>query len=327
MQYIAHTNGCQAEQLSVQQSDKPVLHAGQVLIKVAAFGINRADLLQRQGLYPAPQGDSDIMGLEVAGEVAALATNLKPSDAVFIGANVMALVGGGGYAEYVVVDHRHILAQPPNYNAHQAAAIPEAFLTAYQCMWLEYQLQPKTKVLIHAGASGVGLAAIQLAKLLDCEVAVTASSAEKLSVCTQYGADVGINYREHDFVEVCKARGFKADFILDFVAADYLGRNLQVLAVDACIMHLAILGGRMVPELDMALMLGKRATLKASTLRSRSADYKSHLVASFKRDCLEYFTSGRLHAVVDHVYPASAIGAAHQRMEANQNAGKLVGYW
>jgi len=327
MQYIAHTKGCQAEQLKVQQTILPILQSGQVLIKVAAFGINRADLLQRQGLYPAPQGDSEILGLEVAGIISALADDLSPSTTLFIGASVMALVGGGGYAEYVAVDHRHILPQPTTYKANEAAAIPEVFLTAYQCMWFEYQLHARAKVLIHAGASGVGLAAIQLAKLLDCEVVVTASSAEKLAVCAEYGADWGINYRDEDFVEICKAREFKADFILDFVGADYLGRNLQILAIDGCIMHLAMLGGRMVPLLDMALMLAKRATLKASTLRSRTVDYKSQLIAAFHKDCLAHFVTGKLRAVVDKVYPASDISAAHLRMEANNNAGKVVCYW
>ncbi|KXI30833.1 NAD(P)H-quinone oxidoreductase [Paraglaciecola hydrolytica] len=326
MRFIDFTPGCSAQELAISETAMPRLIQGQVLVKVGAFGINRADLLQRAGKYPAPDGESPILGLEIAGEIieisAGLATRFKVGDKVF------GLVAGGAYAEYVAVHASHLLPLPASMDYIQGAALAECFLTAYQAMFVEYQLQERSSVLIHAGASGVGLAAIQLAKQANCKVVVTASSAEKLAVCLLYGADLRINYIEVDFVEVLKSQTPQPiDLIIDFVGGAYVNRNLAVLNRDGCIVQLAMLGGRYVENLDMALMLGKRATIKASTLRNRSDAYKTALTLAFERDCWAKLDSGQLKAVIDASYSASEIAQAHGRMENNLNMGKLVCYW
>ena len=323
MQFIDCVAGCEAQQLKISDTPMPELTANQVLVKVAAFGINRADLLQRAGKYPAPPGESPILGLEVAGEVievpAGLTTRFKAGDKVF------GLVAGGAYAEYVAVEASHLLPLPSSLNYVQGAAVAECFLTAYQSMFVEHALKPQHKVLIHAGASGVGLAAIQLAKRVGCQVAVTASSNEKLSVCQQYGADQLINYRTSDFVESLKPNG--VDLVIDFIGSDYTNRNLAVLNQDGSIIQLAILGGRFIDKLDMGLMLAKRACLKASTLRNRSNQYKTDLIESFERDWWMALSEQRISPVIDQVYQVQDIAHAHQRMEQNLNTGKLVCYW
>ena len=323
MQFIDFVAGCEAQQLKIADTPMSGLTSNQVLVKVAAFGINRADLLQRAGKYPAPAGESPILGLEVAGQVtevpAGLTTRFKVGDKVF------GLVAGGAYAEYVAVEASHLLPLPQSLNYVQGAAVAECFLTAYQSMFVEYALQPHHKVLIHAGASGVGLAAIQLAKRRGCEVAVTASSAEKLAVCKQLGADILVNYREQDFVEVLKPTGF--DLVIDFVAGDYVNRNLALLNRDGTIIQLAMMGGRYVEKFDMALMLLKRANLKASTLRNRSNVYKARLTEAFERDCWQQLQTQQFVPVIDSVYPVSDIARAHYQMEHNLNCGKIVCYW
>ena len=323
MQFIDFVAGCEAQQLKIADTPMPGLTSNQVLVKVAAFGINRADLLQRAGKYPAPAGESPILGLEVAGQVtevpAGLTTRFKVGDKVF------GLVAGGAYAEYVAVEASHLLPLPESLNYVQGAAVAECFLTAYQSMFVEYALQPHHKVLIHAGASGVGLAAIQLAKQVGCQVAVTASSAEKLAVCKQLGADILVNYREQDFVTLIKPQG--ADLVIDFVGADYTHRNLAVLNKDGTIIQLAILGGRYIEQLDLGLMLAKRACLKASTLRNRSNQYKTDLIQAFEDEWWQALAEKRISAMIDTVYQAQDIAYAHQRMEQNLNTGKLVCYW
>ena len=328
MRFIDFTPGCSAQELAISETAIPQMVQGQVLVKVGAFGINRADLLQRAGKYPAPAGESPILGLEIAGEIvevsAGLVSRFKVGDKVF------GLVAGGAYAEYVAVDASHILPLPESIDYVQGAALAECFLTAFQAMFVEYQLQETSSVLIHAGAGGVGLAAIQLAKQANCNVVVTASSAEKLAVCQLYGADLRINYKDVDFVEVLKSQTPKplaVDLIIDFVGGDYVNRNLAVLNRDGCIIQLAMLGGRYAENLDMALMLAKRATLKASTLRNRSDAYKTALTLAFEQDCWAKLDCGQLKAVIDASYSASEIAQAHERMENNLNMGKLVCYW
>jgi NADPH:quinone reductase len=326
MRFIDFKVGCSAQELFINETDVPEIKIGQVLVKVAAFGINRADLLQRQGLYPAPVGESDILGLEMAGEIVQISPELTHLSDLKIGDKVFGLVAGGAYAEYVAVDIRHVIAQPENLSAIQAAGLAECFLTAYQAMFVEYELVSNSQVLIHAGASGVGLAAIQLAKKLNCYVAVTASGAAKLAVCQATGADLLINYLESDFVSVMKNYS-KPNLIIDFIGADYVNRNLSVIAQDGCIIQLAMLGGRKADHIDLALLLGKRVTLKGSTLRNRSADYKAHLVQSFKQKFGQQLVKQEISANIDRHYFIDAVGQAHLRMENNLNSGKLVCFW
>lgn len=327
MQFIKHENGCTPDSLTISHTDIPSLTSGQVLIKVACFGLNRADTLQRQGKYPAPAGESDILGLEMSGEIVQVHSQQTSQNAFEVGDKVFGLVAGGGYAEYVAVHSEHLMKVPLNMDMPQAAGIAECFLTAFQALFIENDLQPKQHVLIHAGASGVGLAAIQLAKRHGCAVAVTASSQAKLDLCTQLGADLVINYKQQDFaVEIAKHwKG--CDLIIDFVAGDYLNRNLQLLNIDGSVLYLAMLAGRYADKLDMAMMLGKRATVKGSTLRSRHDQYKTHLINEFSKTCLADFDSCKLVPNIDTEYAAKDVGKAHQRLEDNNTMGKLICCW
>jgi putative PIG3 family NAD(P)H quinone oxidoreductase len=291
---------------------------------VHAFGINRADTLQRQGKYPPPKGESEILGLEVSGEIVECGKDVKHWRA---GDKVFGLVAGGGYAEYVAVNAGHLMPVPLNIELQEAAGIAEVFVTAYQSLFQIGQLRSGQKVLIHAGASGVGLAAIQLAKACQCEVAVTASSTQKLARCAELGADLLINYTQLDFADRIKSSWKGVDLVIDFVAGDYLNRNLSVLNMDGCIVYLAMLAGRYADPLDMALLLGKRARIIGSTLRNRSDEYKTTLMEQFSQAWLSTFEQGRIKPVIDSCYPAENIALAHNKLEANQSMGKLIGLW
>lgn len=327
MQFINHQVGGSPDSLKIDNMDRPELEAGQLLVKVSCFGVNRADTLQRQGKYPSPAGESDILGLEMSGEVVQIHTQQPAHQTFNLGDKVFGLVAGGGYAEYVAVDSQHLMLVPENLQMFQAAGIAECFLTAYQALFMENKLTSKQKVLIHAGASGVGLAAIQLAKRQGCEVAVTASNQAKLDLCHQFGADLTINYQQQNFVDEILKYWSGCDLIIDFVAGDYLNRNLKILNLDGSVLYLAMLAGRYADKLDMALMLGKRATVKASTLRNRHAQYKTQLIKQFTEDCLADFTTGKLIANIDSQFLAKDAGAAHGRIENNDTMGKLIGCW
>jgi NADPH2:quinone reductase len=330
MLFIDFKDGCSAQQLNVMETNVPVLKSGQVLVKVAAFGINRADTLQRQGRYPAPAGESPILGLEMAGEVFEVSNSSEigadnnlwqPGDQVF------GLVAGGAYAQYVAVEASHLIRVPKNITLTEAAGLAEVFLTAFQSMFEVADLQAKQKVLIHAGASGVGLAAIQLAKVKGCMVAVTASNDLKLQKCAELGADLLINYQQQDFVECIKRSWQGCDLVIDFVAGDYLNRNLQVLNMDGSIVNLAMLSGRFVKQLDMGLVLGKRANIMGSTLRSRSDNYKQNLIVHFKQQFMHMFDTAELLPTIDTVFAADQVAIAHQRIEDNDTMGKLICCW
>jgi putative PIG3 family NAD(P)H quinone oxidoreductase len=327
MLFVDFKKGDSPQDMYLLECDKPVLRPGQVLLRVRAFGINRADTLQRQGKYPAPIGESLILGLEVAGELVDLGDSSTGNNHWQLGDKVFGLVAGGGYAEYVAVNPSHLMAIPENLNMQQAAGIAEAFLTAYQAMFVLSNLLTKQKVLIHAGASGVGLAAIQLAKVKKCQVAVTSSTKPKLQKCADVGADLLINYQQQDFSSSIRETWQGVDLIIDFVAGDYLNRNLQALNTDGTIVYLAMLAGRFSDQLDMALMLGKRASVKGSTLRNRSEMYKQSLIEGFSQDFLAKFATKELEPVIDTVYQAKDVAIAHQRIEKNDTMGKLVCYW
>lgn len=320
MRYIqCHEGG----QMDIAQVSLPALQPGQVLVKVRSFGINRADLLQRQGKYPPPPGESDILGLEVAGEV----TDCGDCDNWQVGDRVCGLVAGGGYAEYVAVNAEHLMRVPDTLELMDAGGLAEVFLTAYQALFLLGNLQAGESVLIHAGASGVGSAAIQLARFKGARVAVTASSENKLGFCQQLGAQLLINYQQQDFANQIKEQWQGVDLVIDIVAGDYVNANIRALNLDGRIIQLAMLAGRYVDKLDMARMLQKRASLMASTLRNRSDSYKTRLIKAFSQDCLSAFASDELRVCVDQHYHADDIARAHAQLEANQSLGKLIGYW
>ncbi|MEN3158240.1 NAD(P)H-quinone oxidoreductase [Alkalimonas sp. NCh-2] len=307
--------------LQFSRQPLPELACGQVLIQVAAAGVNRADLMQRRGLYPAMPDESPTLGLEVSGVVVAAA---EPELAGWLGKEVMALVPGGGYAEYVRVPAAHVMPVPQGWDLIQAAATPEVFLTAYQLLFSIGQLQPGQRVLLHAGASGVGTAAIQLAKARGAEVAVTVSSDEKAQCCLALGAELAINYRQQDFVEVLRQQWpAGVDLILDPVAGDYIAKNAALLAMDAKVVIYAMMAGRQA-ELDFAPWFRKRAQLIWSTLRNRSHDYKAVLVQALLADFAASFAAGNIRPKLDRVLCWTQAEQAHQLLATNQTIGKVV---
>lgn len=309
------------EQLYLGEVETPKPGKGELLVKIHATALNRADILQRRGKYPPPAGASSILGLEFAGEVVTAAGNWK------VGDRVMGIVGGGAYAEFLVTKPDQVIAIPKNLSFTDAAAIPEAFLTAYQTLFWLGRLSSGESVLIHAGGSGVGTAAIQLAKNAGAEnIIVTAGTEEKIQKCKNLGATLGINYSEQDFLSgaqsVTKGRG--VDVILDFIGASYWERNLNALAIDGRWILIAAMSGAVVDKANLGDLMKKRASLISTTLRSRSPEYKAKLTEDFARLNLKHFENGVLKPIVDKVLPLSEIKSAHERMEANLNIGKIV---
>lgn len=308
--------------LAFENRLRPITLSHECLIAVRAFGVNRADLLQKAGKYPSPPGDSDILGLEVCGDIIAIGDKVTDWK---IGDRVFGLVAGGGYAEYAIVVEDHLMKLPKDFSYAMGAAAAEAYLTAFQSLFHIAKSEAHHRVLIHAGASGVGSAAIQLAKLLGCQVTVTVGSDIKADFCKTLGADHVINYQRENFVEWQKTQvpeGF--DVIIDVVAGNYISKNIQVAALDAHIVTLAILGGRYCENLDMAKMLMKRITLSASTLRNRSDQYKKELVAAFWHKFALPLTTGKLMPAIDECADWTMTNQLHEKMANNYNMGKLV---
>ncbi len=295
---------------------------GEVLIKVAAAGVNRPDVLQRQGSYPPPPGASDIPGLELAGEVVALGEGVS---APKLGDQVCALVTGGGYAEYCVAPAPQCLPLPKGYSMEQAAALPETFFTVWVNVFERSGLKPGETLLVHGGTSGIGTTAIQLATALGSRVFATAGSAEKVKACEELGAERGINYREEDFVEVVKQAtdGRGVDVILDMVGGDYIPRDIKALAEDGRLSFIAFLGGPKAEVNFMPLML-KRLTITGSTLRARPVEVKAALAAKLKEKVWPLLEAGRIAPVMAASFPLSEAAAAHALMESSDHIGKIV---
>ncbi|MDX3774517.1 NAD(P)H-quinone oxidoreductase [Chromatiaceae bacterium AAb-1] len=299
----------------------PVPAYGQLLIRVEAAGINRADLMQRRGLYPPPAGESDIPGLEVAGTVVAAADNEQH----WLGQKVFGLVGGGGYAEYALLQANHAMHLPAGWSMVEGAATAEVFLTAFQLLFAIGQLQAGQKVLIHAGASGVGTAAIQLARYAGAEVAVTVSSDEKAQACLALGANLAINYRSQDFAEQISQHWPQGiNVVLDPVAGSYLAKEIPLLAMDGIIAVFAMMGGSKMEQIDLAPLFKRRGQLICSTLRNRSTQYKAELVQAFEKQFAGALASGRLKPVIHQVFDWQQAEQAHQLMASNQTMGKLI---
>ncbi|XP_053565602.1 quinone oxidoreductase PIG3 isoform X2 [Bombina bombina] len=315
------------ENLYIKEVAKPVPKAGEVLIEVQASALNRADLLQRRGKYSPPPGASDILGLEVAGTVVGLG---PASDGRWkIGDPVMALLSGGGNAQYAATPVGHIMPIPSGLGATEAAAIPEAWLTAFQLLHFVGKVQKGETVLIHAGASGVGTAAIQLCKLAGAIPIVTAGSAEKLQITQKLGAAAGFNYKEEDFGTKCLdfTNNVGVDIILDCIGASHWEKNLHCLNMDGRWVVYGLMGSSEIHGDLLAKLLWKRGSLLGSLLRSHSSKYKEELVKAFTEQALPHFTPGgpiHLHPIVDSIYPLERISDAHQRMEDNKNTGKIV---
>ena len=311
------------EVMHLGETPKPVLKEREVLVKVRAAGVNRADTLQRKGLYPPPPGESEIMGLELAGEVAALGPGCTRRA---VGDRVFGIVSGGGYAQYAAMDERLAMPIPEGLEFTQAAGVAEVFLTAHQALFWLAGLESGEWLLIHAGASGVGTAATQLAREAGAQVMVTASSKDKLAACRSLGAEVGINYKEQDFVAAAKEAtdGAGPAVVIDFIGGEYFQRNLETLAPDGRMVMLATIAGGEAEKVNLRLILGKRLKIMGSTLRARSLSYRGGLTADFSRRWLPLFSQGRLRPVIDTVYPWDQAAQAHQRLEANLNTGKII---
>ncbi|KAM9777458.1 quinone oxidoreductase PIG3 [Neosynchiropus ocellatus] len=307
------------EKMLLKLVPTPQPKAGEVLVKVHAAALNRADLLQRRGLYPPPPGESDIIGLEVAGTVE---TGWRR------GERVMALLSGGGYAEYVAVPETLLMPSPAHLTLQQSAAIPEAWLTAFQLLESVALVREEEVVLIHAGASGVGTAAIQLVRLLGAVPVVTAGSPAKLRMAEELGAAAGFNYREEDWSAGVRdlTQGTGADVILDCIGGHTWEQNINCLAPDGRWVLYGTLGGRQVQGDLLGKLLWKRGRLLSSLLRSRSLQYKSDLVNRFSSRVLPYFSDRppSLRPVVDRTFPLEDVAEAHKRMEDNQNMGKII---
>jgi putative PIG3 family NAD(P)H quinone oxidoreductase len=295
---------------------------GEVLLQVAATAVNRADLLQRMGLYPPPPGASEIIGMEASGTVAAVSPGVEGWAA---GDPACALLSGGGYAELVAVPAGQLLPVPTGVDLVSAAAIPECFLTAHDNLVTRGGLRAGETVLIHGGAGGVGTAAIQIAHRLGARVLITAGSRSRLERCLELGADAGINHRDEDFVartlELTGGRG--ADLILDVMGASYLERNLNAVAPDGRIVVIGMQGG-LRAEIDLNMLMRRRVTLTGSTLRARSAEQKAAVVARAQREIMPGFEDGGLRPIIDRVLPLTEVAEAHRAMEAGEQFGKIV---
>jgi putative PIG3 family NAD(P)H quinone oxidoreductase len=304
--------------------ERPVVHpaAGEVLVKIAAAGVNRPDVQQRKGLYPPPAGATDIPGLEIAGEVAALGTGATRWK---LGDQVMALVVGGGYAQYCPAHESHCLPVPTGLSPIEAAAIPETFFTVWYNMFERGKLKAGETLLVHGGSSGIGTAAIQLAKAIGARVITTAGTAEKCAACQKLGADVAINYKSEDFVAATKAAtgGKGADVILDMVGGDYIERNYEAAAVEARVVQIAFQGSPKA-TVDFRRIMLKRLTHTGSTLRARSVSDKGAIARGVEGQVLPLLASGRVKPVIDSTFPLAQAGAAHARMETSAHIGKIV---
>ena len=294
----------------------------EVLIQVAAAGVNRPDVLQRKGVYPPPPGVTDIPGLEVAGEVVRLGEGVyEPA----LGTKVCALVAGGGYAQYVIAPAVQCLPVPASLTLEQAAVLPETFFTVWHNVFERSRLQKGETLLVHGGSSGIGTTAILLGKAFDARVIVTAGSAQKCAACRELGADVAINYREGDFVEATlrATDGKGADVILDMVGGDYLARNAAAAAVEGRIALIATQGGTKA-ELDLRVLMMKRLTISACTLRPQAVKFKGRLAAQLREKVWPLFAPHNLRPLIHARFPLTEAAAAHALMESDAHVGKIV---
>jgi putative PIG3 family NAD(P)H quinone oxidoreductase len=311
------------EVFKVVDRDDPIAGADEVLVDVKASALNRADLAQRRGNYPAPVGiPQDIPGLEMSGVVIGVGERVTT---VKVGQRVFGLIGGGGYATRVATHERMVMPIPEGMSFQEAASIPEVFFTAYDALFSHCELKMGEIALIHAAGSGIGIAAIQLAKSAGAFTYATASSPDKLAQAAAIGLDVGINYKEEDFAEVIKERtgGRGVDVVLDVIGAPYWERNLNSMAIGGRLVMVGSMGGSKL-ETDLRLLGPKRLRIHGTALRSRPIEEKIVLTQQIAKRVVPLFESGALKPVIDRVFPLEETGAAHAYMEDNANFGKIV---
>ncbi|WP_338769164.1 NAD(P)H-quinone oxidoreductase [Bernardetia sp. ABR2-2B] len=342
MKAVLHNSENPNEPLKIEETENPKPKENEVLVKVKATALNRADLLQRAGKYPPPKGASKILGLEIAGEVVEIGekvTNHKVGDEVF------GLIGGGGYAQFAIIDAQMAISKPKHFSFEEAAAIPEVFLTAFQTIFWTLLGNENTgtrneelgvgnenenvgnqkSILIHAGASGVGSAAIQICKILGMKVFVTASKS-KHEFCQNLGADIIIDYKNEDFAKVIseKTDDKGVNYIIDFIGKDYWKQNIDCIAVDGQLAVLAAMSGAKLENANLSKILIKRIQITGSTLRSRSLEYQRELTRQFSEFALPLFQNKTLKPIIDSIFDWSLAEYAHKHMEDNQNKGKII---
>lgn len=308
--------------LEITHKEKPHPGPEQVLVRVHATALNRADLMQRRGKYPPPPGESEILGLEIAGDVVAYG---ETANDLMIGQRVFGLVGGGGYAEYCLIDKDMVIPMPDEWDYEFAAAIPEVFFTAHETIFELGELKPDEAVLVHAGGSGVGSTAILMAKYIGAKVYFTAGSEDKIARVLALGADAGFNYKQSDFAKAIlqATNNVGVNVIEDFIGANYLTQNLSCLAIGGRLIIVAYMGGAK-GELDLQQVLRKRLQIKGSIMRTRSLDDKRAITKRFIKHWLPVLKAGEIKPVIDSVYEIKNVREAHARMEANQNFGKII---
>jgi len=319
MRAIVATEPGGPEVLQLREIPDAVAGRGEVLVRVAATAVNRADLLQRMGFYAPPPGAPDTIGLECSGTVEALGEGVTGWS---VGDEVCALLAGGGYAELVAVPSGQLMRVPAGVSLVEAAALPEVACTVWSNVFMAAGLQPGDRFLVHGGSGGIGTFAIQLASALGAKVYATAGSAEKLRACQELGADVGINYRDEDFVAVLSADG-GADVVLDNMGAKYLGRNVEALAPDGRLVIIGMQGG-LRAELDIAGLMHKRGSIIATTLRARPIDQKATICAAVVEHVWPLVEDGQVAPVVHTMLPLADAAAAHVLMESSDHIGKIL---
>ena len=310
------------EALVLDDVPDPMPRPGEVVVEVVAAGVNRADVMQRQGHYDPPPGSSAYPGLEVSGRIAQLGDGV---DGWSVGDEVCALLTGGGYAEKVTVPAGQLLPVPAGVSLEDAAALPEVACTVWSNIFMTANIQPGEVLLVHGGGSGIGTMAVQLGREVGARVAVTAGSPEKLEVCRELGASILVNYRTEDFEAVVREAtdGHGADVILDTIGAKYLTRNVGLLAVNGRLVVIGLQGGR-TAEINLGAMLAKRCALVATTLRARPAAEKAVIVAAVREHVWPLIESGRVRPIVHAAYPLGDAAGAHREMEASTHVGKLL---
>ncbi len=321
MRYIAHTSGG-PETMHVATGPVPAPATGEVLVRVQAAGVNRPDVQQRLGAYPPPPGASPVLGLEVAGEVAAVG-----GDAGWkVGDKVCALVNGGGYAEYCTAPGTQCLPWPQGYDAVRAGAVPENYFTVWANLFGHGRLAPGESALIHGGTSGIGVTAIQLAHEFGSRVYATAGSAEKCDACVRLGADAAINYKAADFAVSIKefTAGAGVNVVLDMVGGPYAARNLRCLAMDGRLVLIAFLDGSKVEEMDLLPIMMRRLTVTGSTMRPRTAAQKGEIAAALREKVWPVLAAGRCGPLVHEVFPLERAADAHRLMESSAHIGKIM---
>ena len=309
------------EVLKLTEISIPKINENEVLIKVKSAGVNRPDVIQRQGNYPAPSGHSKILGLEVSGIIEKVGNNVKK---FLIGDKVGALVNGGGYAEFCKANESSVFHMPKNISFNEAACIPECFFTAWSNIVMRGKLKKKQKILIHGGTSGVGIASIQIAKLFNSYIFTTVGNKEKVSFCKKLGVDKTINYRESDFLEeIKKSKISSVDLVLDFIGGDYINKNINILNNDGRLVNIGFQNGSKA-EINLMKIMLKRLTLTGSTLRIRENSFKGKVLNDLLKFVFPQIEKGKIKIYIDSIYKLEDVVKAHKRLDEGKHIGKIV---